>query len=69
MSDPKTTVLAYTASGSAVLFGGLTVNEWVAIVGGVCAIATFVVNWYYKRKHYKLAESQFRKPFPVLMED
>lgn len=51
--------VAYTASGGAVLFG-LNAMEIAAYVGAVVAVATFLVNWYYKaqalRVQKKLAE-------------
>ena len=29
---------------------GMTLSDWAIIVGIVCTIGTFGVNWYYKRK-------------------
>lgn len=66
MSDPKTTVASYTASAGAVLFG-LTANEVAAYIGALCALATFLVNWYYKRQHLKIIEARVNcMPFPML---
>ncbi|MCB4358433.1 HP1 family phage holin [Quatrionicoccus australiensis] len=67
MSDPKTTVASYAASAGAVVFG-LTANEIAAYVGMACAVATFVVNWYYKRQHLKLIESRVI-PFPSIQSE
>ena len=47
---------SYTASGTTVAVGAFTANELAAMAGVLCAIATFAVNWYYRLKHYKLAE-------------
>lgn len=65
MSDPKTSATAYLSSGAAVIFG-LSANELAAYIGAACAVATFVVNWYYKRQHLKLIS---RMPFPSLQKD
>lgn len=46
-----------TAVGSGVstaVFGALSLNEWAIVVGIVCTIGTFALNWYYKRKEFQL---------------
>ena len=69
MSDPKTTLIAYTSAGSAVIFG-FTANEFAALMGLAFAFGTFVINWYYKRQHLKIiAESLRREPFPKISGD
>ncbi|EHC85118.1 Phage protein [Salmonella enterica subsp. enterica serovar Senftenberg str. A4-543] len=30
--------------------GILSLNDWAVIVGILCTVGTFGVNWYYKRK-------------------
>lgn len=59
MSYEKTAEIAskitYTSAGGTVV-AGLSLNEWAAVVGIVVTIGAFVVNWYYKHKHYELAE-------------
>ncbi|MGL9735959.1 MAG: HP1 family phage holin [Symbiopectobacterium sp.] len=35
---------------------GLTLRDWTIIVGMVCTIGTFAVNWYFRRKEYQLRE-------------
>lgn len=57
MSDPKTTVASYLSAGGAVIFG-FTANEFAALVGAVCAIATFAVNWYFKYRQLKIIEAR-----------
>lgn len=54
MSDHRTTVASYTASGVAVFFG-LTANELGALVGAVCAVGTLGVNVWYKWQQLELA--------------
>jgi hypothetical protein len=44
--------LTYSSAAMTVI-GGLTLNEWLAISGIVLGLATFVVNWVYKQKHWK----------------
>lgn len=68
MSDPKTSVISYASAGSAVLFG-LTANELAAYIGAACAVATFAVNWYYKRQHLKIIEARVNAPFPTISEE
>lgn len=38
--------------------GWLMENNVVGVIGVAVALAGFLVNWYYKHKHYKLAEKQ-----------
>lgn len=33
---------------------GLTLSDWAIIVGMLCTIGTFALNWYYKRKEFNL---------------
>ena len=49
--------VTYITSGAA-LIAGLTLNEWVAIVSIVLAIATFSINWYYKHKTLKVTTNK-----------
>ncbi|WP_058911150.1 phage holin family protein [Entomohabitans teleogrylli] len=49
------------ASGSAygwgsftTMLGAISLNDWAIIVGIVCTLGTFIVNWYYKRKDYEI---------------
>lgn len=34
----------------------LTLNEFVALTGLALAILTFLVNWFYKHRHYQLVK-------------
>lgn len=56
MSDPKTSITAYAASGASFLLGWAGSNA--ASIGAMCAVITLVVNWYYKHRHFKLAEKR-----------
>lgn len=68
MTDPKTSVASYAASGTAVFFG-LTANEVAAIVGAAVAVLTFLLNWYYKHQHLKAIERRMSGPLnPIAAE-
>ena len=66
LSDHTTTLAAkvstgvsYTASGGLTAAGMLDfLNNNALAFGVVLGLATFFVNWYYQRKHLKLAEQQ-----------
>lgn len=48
--------VSYFAGISMMVVGGLTMQEWFMFIGALTALGTFLVNWYYKHKHLKLAE-------------
>lgn len=48
-----------TSGGAgATVVGVLSSSSFVAYAGLAIALAGFVVNWVYKRKHFKLAERE-----------
>ncbi len=49
VSGPTT----YLTSGWA-LVAGLTLNEWVAVVSIIIAIASFIVNWWFQYHRFLL---------------
>ena len=51
-----TAKVAVAAGGGTAVWGYLEAN-WMGLVGLLIATATFAVNWYYKHKHLKLAQS------------
>lgn len=61
MSDKLATGASYATNaatalgGTLTLIGGLSLNEWLAISGIILGFATFIINWLYKHRHYKLA--------------
>lgn len=57
MND-KPTAASYGSSAITMVFGAMTFQQWVTVIGLVIGIATFGVNWYYKHKHYQLAQKQ-----------
>ena len=52
---------SYTVSAGAAL-AGLTVNEWVALIGVGCAVGTFLVNWWYQHRAYMDRHDSQRNP-------
>lgn len=48
---------SYIASGGTTVFGYLEINEVAAIIGIGLATATFVLNWVYRERHYRLAKA------------
>lgn len=31
-------------------------NEWAVVIGIICTIGTFAINWYYKRQDFRLKQ-------------
>lgn len=60
MSDKITTASTYTASAGAIIFG-LSVNEFAAIAGLIIATLTFLLNAWFKWKHFELAREKRRE--------
>lgn len=48
---------SYAASGGTFVLG-FTFEHWMMLAGFVLGLATFLLNWYYKHKHYKLAKDR-----------
>ena len=68
MSAEKSTVAAYASSGSLMIFG-VALNDIALIVGMIFALATFILNWYYKHAQLKTIEKRVNQPFPNLDVD
>lgn len=48
-------------AGALIALGGaFTLEQWMAIIGVGLAILGTIINWYYKRKHYKLELAKFQ---------
>lgn len=43
--------LSYSMSVAVAVCGDLTLDDWVKISGIALGLATFFVNWYYRRKN------------------
>ena len=51
-------ILAYLASVSTALFGGLTLQDVALGVCIITTIGTFAVNWYYKEREHDREEER-----------
>ena len=49
-------MFAYGLAALLAFIGALTPQDFAFLVGAVVAVGTFFVNWYYRRKSYKLLE-------------
>lgn len=57
--DRFTTPLAYSTSGTLMVFG-FTVSDLALLVGMLTGLGTFIINWYYKDKDDKRKEQNSR---------
>ena len=57
MNQTSSSVAVGTGSATA-MFGALSINDWAIIIGIVCTVGTFALNWYYKRKEFLLLQEQ-----------
>lgn len=46
--DKYFSVIFLWFGGLIIMIGVLFLNEWVMVVGIVCMMGIFIVNWYYK---------------------
>ena len=67
MSAEKSTIAAYSASGSLIVLG-VNMSDLALIVGMFFAAATFVLNWYYKHQQLKTIERRVNQPLKNLVE-
>lgn len=44
--------------GTAMVIGGLTVNEWAMVGGLIVGLLGFAVQWYYRHREFKLRERE-----------
>ncbi|WP_051085428.1 holin [Hahella ganghwensis] len=53
MPDKSATAASYAVNSGVAIYGTLTLNQWLALLGFALALATFAVNWYYQRRRDK----------------
>ena len=53
-----TSAAAYGTGTGIIVVGGLSLSDWAIVIGIVCTVGTFVINWHYKRKEYRLLQAQ-----------
>ncbi|MGY2799259.1 cell division protein FtsW (lipid II flippase) [Ewingella americana] len=55
--EKVTTFICYCIAVFMAWLGGLSPQDIAFLVGAVMGVATFFVNWYYRRKTYRLLQS------------
>ncbi|AKH63881.1 MULTISPECIES: phage holin family protein [Photorhabdus] len=48
--DKYTSPTAYTWGTFTAMLSALSLNDWAIIIGIICTVGTFGVNWYYKHR-------------------
>lgn len=51
-----TSAAAYGTGTGMILVGGMSLSDLAIIIGIVCTIGTFALNWYYKRQEFLLKQ-------------
>lgn len=59
MNNTSSSIAVGTGSATA-MFGALSLNDWAIIIGIVCTVGTFALNWHYKQKSFRLLEKEYR---------
>ena len=54
MPEKYSSPVAYIWGFIAAIFGVMSLDQWAVLIGIICTIGTFAVNWYYKRKEFQL---------------
>ncbi|MFW0852434.1 phage holin family protein [Morganella morganii] len=54
MSEKYSSSTAYIWGLITSVLGVLSLEQWAMLIGNICTVGTFLVNWYYKRKDYLL---------------
>ena len=59
--DSLPSKISYIASGFISSLSFVTTNEFALLFGMLLGLATFIINWIYKHKNYKLNVSVFNR--------
>jgi hypothetical protein len=43
---------AYGWGAFTAMLGALSLNDWAIVIGIICTVGTFALNWYYKHKEH-----------------
>ncbi|MDE9495978.1 phage holin family protein [Xenorhabdus bovienii] len=54
--DKYTSPTAYAWGTFTAIFGAWSLNDWAIVVGIICTVGTFAVNWYYKHRELNRRE-------------
>lgn len=60
--DKYSSPISYVWGALCTLFGALSLNDIAIIIGILLSIATFLINWLYKRRDF-LHKKQLRERF------
>ena len=52
---------SYGSSALATILGAWSLSQWAAFIGIILAVATFAVNWYFKKKMRDDTNDHYRK--------
>lgn len=55
--EKVTTFFCYLFSACMAWLSGLSPQDIAFLLGAVVGVGTFIVNWYYRRKTYRLLQS------------
>ena len=61
MNEKYSSPFSYALGVITTTAGALSLDQWAVLIGIICTVATFLVNWYYKRKEFKLREANSGK--------
>lgn len=61
MPEKYSSPFAYMWAAFTTAIGALSLDQWAVLIGILCTVGTFAVNWYYKRKEFKLREDNYGK--------
>lgn len=60
----KATIVGGTGTSAYAFFGG---DNLLSTIGIICTVATFLVNWFFKRREYKLNEKRLEMEYDMRM--
>lgn len=54
MQEKYSSPFAYAWGVLTATIGALSLDQWAVLIGILCTVGTFAVNWHYKRKEFNL---------------
>lgn len=61
MQEKYSSPFAYAWGFITATLGVMSLDQWAVLIGILCTVGTFVVNWYYKRKEFQLKTGEQRE--------
>ncbi|HGJ5865952.1 phage holin family protein [Arsenophonus nasoniae] len=59
MMEKYSSPLSYLGGIVTTGIGIFTLEQWVGLIGIICTLGTFFVNWYYRKKEFELKEHHY----------